>query len=740
MMMMRREWLRGLLVFALLMIGFALKGLLIAPPPLPAHAEPTEFNAPRAIARLGRILGDQRAHSVDTAADDAVRDRLIAELRALGLEPEVRDAIDCSGFPRLRVVSCARVRNVIATIPGRSAGKHLLINAHYDSTPAGPGASDDGLGVATMLEVAALFRQSPPPRPVTLLFNEGEEYGLNGADAFVRRDPLARDVNSLINIDTRGVSGPALMFETSSPNGAAIAAYSAGTRHPYANSISTDFAKLIPNSTDVVKFAPRGWTLLNYGIIGNETRYHSPGDNIAALDRASVAQVGGEVWAAARTLTAMPDPARAGSGRMVFTDIAGRAFIRLPLGIAAAILALLLIVALFQAWRRKALGRPLLLAAGMLFGASIVAGLVTLVAGLFRAGDFWRAYPLVAYLAVYAVLVAAMAAIWSLRGDGLSRERMRAAAWLLILIFAAALSAALPGATIFFLIAPALGLVGIALADRSPAAATLFAVAAIIVQFVMLGQLLALVEMLLIDGPLWAVVPLAAVAALPAIIECDPDRLRPALLVLAVAAAGLWLAALIIPRASAERPLAFTIDYFRDVQNNSASWGVADKQASLPAHFPGRWHKGVLPYNRLPRWIAPAPLLATPVPSARLIANQPDGAGRRVRLELSRGGADALAIRFPEKAKLLAVGLPDGPIAIPAKGEPDKALLRCAGRSCDGLVIEAVLADRAPIVAELFSTQFRLPPQGRPLAAARPANAIPQYSPDQAITLTRIRL
>ena len=309
---------------------------------------------------------------------------------------------------------------------------------------------------------------------MTLLFNEGEEYGLNGADSFVRRDPLAKDVNSLINIDTRGVSGPALMFETSSPNGAAIAAYSAGTRRPYANSISTDFAKLIPNSTDVVKFAPRGWTLLNYGIIGNETRYHSPGDNIAALDRASVAQVGGEVWAAARTLSDMPDPARAGSGRMVFTDIAGRAFIRLPLGVAAAILALLLIVALFQAWRRKALGRPLLLAAGMLFGASIVAGLVALVAGLFRAGDFWRAYPLVAYLAVYAALLAAMAAIWSLRGEGLSRERMRAAAWLLILIFAAALSAALPGATIFFLIAPALGLVGIALADRSPAAATLF--------------------------------------------------------------------------------------------------------------------------------------------------------------------------------------------------------------------------------------------------------------------------
>ena len=50
---------------------------------------------------------------------------------------------------------------------------------------------------------------------MTLLFNEGEEYGLNGAAAFVRTDPLAKHVNSLINIDTRGVTGPALMYETS---------------------------------------------------------------------------------------------------------------------------------------------------------------------------------------------------------------------------------------------------------------------------------------------------------------------------------------------------------------------------------------------------------------------------------------------------------------------------------------------------------------------------------------------
>ena len=80
------------------------------------------------------------------------------------------------------------------------------------------------------------MRASPPPRPVTLLFNEGEEFGLNGASAFVRSDPLAKQVNSLINIDARGVTGPALMFETSQPNGPALSIYGRGARRPYANS------------------------------------------------------------------------------------------------------------------------------------------------------------------------------------------------------------------------------------------------------------------------------------------------------------------------------------------------------------------------------------------------------------------------------------------------------------------------------------------------------------------------
>ena len=124
--------------------------------------------------------------------------------------------MDCSGFPKSRVVSCSRVRNVIAVIPGDNAPA-LLLNAHYDSTPTGPAAADDGIGVATLLEVGAHLRNEKLARPVILLFNEGEEYGLNGAAAFAESDPLAKSVGKLINIEARGVNGPAFMLRPAEP-------------------------------------------------------------------------------------------------------------------------------------------------------------------------------------------------------------------------------------------------------------------------------------------------------------------------------------------------------------------------------------------------------------------------------------------------------------------------------------------------------------------------------------------
>jgi len=404
------------------------------------------------------------------------------------------------------------------------------------------------------------------------------------------------------------------------------------------------------------------------------------------------------------------------------------------------LLAVLLAAALFLAWRRKAIGKPLLVAFAMVAGGALAASLSAIVINLLRPGDYWRAYPLAAYLALYALLLMVMAALWARFGRAIDRSEIRAAAWLLVLLLGSALSLALPGATIFFLIGPALALAGIAVDRRWPILANILILLGTILQFLMFAELLALVEMLLIDGPLWAVAPLAALATLPLLVELEPGRLRPGIALTAVMALGLTAASLAMPRASAERPLGMSIDYFRDANHASASWGIATKQAPLPDDFPGRWRKGVLPYNGRTRLIAPAPLVATPVATARLVSSVPAGSGRRIRIALSLGGGDAVAIRFPEHSKVLALGLPGEAVVIPPNGEPAKAILRCAGRSCNGLVVEAILGDTQPITAELYSTRSSLPPQCAPLVAARPRNAIPQYAPDSTITRSQVKL
>ena len=732
-----REW-RLVAAALLVLAAFALKGLLIQPPLVPAAPQAHEFDTARALARLERVLGDQRPHPVDSDANDAVRARLTAELAAIGLKPEVHQAMDCSGFPKSRTVSCSRVRNVVAVIPGGNA-RALLLNAHYDSTPTGPGAADDGIGVASLLEVGAHLQGQRLARPVILLFNEGEEYGLNGAAAFVESDPLARRVGKLINIEARGVAGPAFMFETNEPNAPAMAAFGAASRRPFANSISTDFTRLIPNSTDVVKFKPKNWRTLSFAIIGNETRYHTPGDRIEALDRRSLHHMGSEVLAATRHMAGAD--AAVSPGRTIFTDIGGWLLVAMPLVAGATLLAVLALTAIAMVARQRA-WRPLGGMALALVGAIAAAAIMSFLAGLVRAGDFWRAYPWVTTLAVCATVVAAQAWLVARTAQRHDRSRRRLAAWTMVLVCGVIASVALPGAIIYFVLGPALAVTGLAIRSRWQPAGRVLALVGAAVQLILFTELIAQIELTLIDGPLWAVAPLAALAALPILAEGGRGASRAALWALSLLALGLWVAALLMPRGSAERPLAFTLDHVQDDRSGKAVWSAATKQAPLPPAFDrfGPWQSKPLPFNKRLRWQAPAPLIAGRGATVSVEANVRSGGKRLLRLRLDRGGADAMLLRFDEDTPVLAMGMAGKLRTIDASSDKGASILRCSGRSCDGLQVEVLLGTPAPVTAMIVAQRFVPPREAAPLLARRPANAHPQYSPDGQFRIGGVKL
>src|SRR5207253_446279 len=105
------------------------------------------------------------------------------------------------------------IENILATQAHDAAASHVILAAHYDSVPAGPGVSDDGTGVATLLEIARAVRQEHFAHPVTFLVDDGEESGLLGAEAFAADQVLAV-VRQFANSDLQRTSrGDAVWFD-----------------------------------------------------------------------------------------------------------------------------------------------------------------------------------------------------------------------------------------------------------------------------------------------------------------------------------------------------------------------------------------------------------------------------------------------------------------------------------------------------------------------------------------------
>lgn len=737
---MRPVLLFGALLVALLTALAATPVLIALPPVSSKPAAQGEFDAARAKARLEAILGNQQPHPADSFGNDAVRARLVAQIRAMGLNPIVRDQFACNAIYKQRGVTCARVRNVIVAL-GPPAEKALLLNAHYDSTPVGPAAADDGAGVATLLEVASLLKTERLQRPVLFLFNEGEELGLVGARAFMA-DPLSGRVDSLVNLEARGVSGPVTMFETSLPNGPAVRAFARAVDRPYANSLATEFYRQLPNYTDVNSFSERGWLTLNFAMIGNEIRYHSPGDRVEALDLRSLKHMGDQALAVTRQLAAGRP---AGNGNLLFADVAGRQLVLIPQGMGFILLGLLTVAFAAVTYRRGGMRRGLAVMAAALAGSAAIAWVFMELAGSIRAGDFWRGYPLWTGLAVYGCgLVAAVAAL-AFAGRKLGREQIRAAYWLSFLLLGVAVLAIAPGGVVYFLLPPLVALGGIAAGRWLPWAERAGAIGAATLVWLTIGEVLALLGLLLSNGPFFIFAPLAVLVVAPWLIEARPllERMGrwPAVGVSGLLALLCGAVTMVAPAYSSDRQQRFVIQHVTTTASGKSSWLVLNDGAPLPQNFGGisDWQRDEYPLLERKGWIAPAPGTAVQPPRLERLGEHSAGGSRTVRFRIDPRGTEAVTMIASKDSQILSAG--SGafvfPISRDAKG---RYFLTCFGRHCSGATMEFTTRQSKPLLLTLVGTRRGLPAGAAPLVAGRPNDARPQYSADSTLTVSRIRL
>lgn len=669
------------------------------PAPVPADAPAAEFSAGRAMGTVSTIA--DRPRPVGSPEARRVRDGLVTRLRALGLDTAVRPSVGTAVDGGTAAVGA--VDNVVATRRGTDPTGAVLLVAHYDSVPAGPGAADDAAGVASILETVRALATGPAPRnDVVVLLTDGEEAGLLGAQAFVRDDPLRGDSLRgrpavVLNWEARGAGGPSMLFQTSPGNARLIEAYRA-VPHPAGDSSLAAAYALLPNDTDFTRFLDAGRPGLNSAFVERASRYHTPGDEPANLDQASVQQQGSSMLALTRVLGAADlapfDPAVSGAppvGDLTYVALFGRLWAYseihvLPLSVLAA----LALAAAVAAARHRRLLTP-----GRLAGAAASWPVAVAVAALLGEGA-WRlltwARPGYANsggfvhrpeLAQVGVLLLGVVAVlgWGLllrRRLGAWAMGSAATAWLALLGLVTAVL--LPGASFLFTL-PALGLgLGIAAGALVPPPWRPLPVA-----LGALGSavLLAPFALRLFDaaGLAGSALPAAGAAIAlgpPAALVAGrrlPARLPASVLVaaLALGALGVWADA-----PDPARPDRADLAYLHDTDSGTARWVSRDPS---PAPWTARYVTGQptapgpgLPWpGDTPIRSGPAPVLGLPAPSA-VTRRLPDGAAE-LRVA-SRRGAETLGVRAdtPGVTSVEVTYAGRDPVVLPADGPLDLRL------------------------------------------------------------------
>lgn len=649
----------------LLMLGCVVLFTLLAlnqqrpPAAVGADASASEFSSGRALKHVEVIA--RAPHELGSAEHAAVRDYILRELSAAGVSPEIQKTTVVT--TRRGSPTAATVENIVARLGGTDGGKAVVLVSHYDSVSNSPGASDDGSGVAALLEtLRALKASAPLKRDVILLFTDGEENGLLGATAFVSEHPWAKDAGVVLNFEARGNSGPSIMFETSPQNGWLIDEFAEAAPHPVANSLSYEIYKLLPNDTDFTILREAGMPGLNFAFIEGLTHYHTQIDSVNNLDERSLQHHGASALALARHFGALEGVGRT-ERNAVYFNVPGSLVIRYssvwitPL--------IVLVTAVFAAVMVYGLRKKQLSVGGIVFG--FIACLLTIVVATSVAYVLWYlisvsnpAYGRMPFGDTYnsrfyllgftALTVTIVATLYSLLRRKLSAANLMfggSACWLILLVVSGLL---LPGGSYIFTWPLLFSLFGLAasfalrkdegLPLRLAVLLALCALPGVVLLVPLIGAIFTALTVTLV----WVTVILTVLLLWLLIPILDFLITRHGWLLSAVALAVSFIFIGLGGLAAGfnkQHPQPFHLIYGLDANAAQAIWasaeGMPDKWAAQ--FFPAGAERATLGQfyynNPRPFLVTPAPLVALPTPVVTLVNNdRMESGGRRLRLRV----------------------------------------------------------------------------------------------------------
>ena len=275
---------KGIILFLSIILSIVL-GVTSLYTPRP-KSEDSGFSTEIAKEHIKEI--SKEVHSIqEPEALGRVREYILNELKELGLEPEVftYEGVESSKG------GIYDINNIYAKIDGKNGedGSYIMLASHYDSSPKkrsgedgeSKGAADAGYGVSTILEIVRIIKESGQEleNGIKILITDGEEMGLMGAKEEMNNNfDLYENVNFVVNLEARGIKGPALMFETSNNNKKVIDLYKKANL-PVSYSLAADVYNKMPNGSDFTEFKNAGLPGINFAVLNDLDYYHTKNDN-----------------------------------------------------------------------------------------------------------------------------------------------------------------------------------------------------------------------------------------------------------------------------------------------------------------------------------------------------------------------------------------------------------------------------------------------------------------------------
>ncbi|CAH1774986.1 unnamed protein product, partial [Owenia fusiformis] len=257
------------------------------------------------------------------------------------------------------------VNNVLAKLGPKGGSQHsLLVNCHYDSVIDSPGASDDAISCALMMEALNVLATRPYalPHNVIFIFNGAEENILQASHGFITQHPWAKSVRAFYNLEAAGAGGRELVFQTGPEHPWLIQTYAQSAKYPFASIFGQEVFEsgLIPSDTDFRIYRDYGGVPgIDVAYVSNGYVYHTKYDDPDRIPPGCMQRGGENLLSSIKALASSPylaEPGEYRHGTMVFFDFIGYFLVLYPerMGI---ILNSMTVLVVFIGILRKVVGR-----------------------------------------------------------------------------------------------------------------------------------------------------------------------------------------------------------------------------------------------------------------------------------------------------------------------------------------------------------------------------------------------